>query len=165
MTNTISITLLYCALLIMTTTTTSIHAATTDSAQNAEQVSLASLQWKHRVVIAFTHNGDSQALLFKEWVEANTCGLDERDVHVHLVTDGQSMALHGPDYSLDDASVQLLVQRRKHADQLFEMVLLGKDGGIKAYATAASALTEFMTRIDGMPMRRSEASDQSSGCQ
>jgi len=38
----------------------------------------------------------------------------------------------------------------------FEMVLIGKDGGVKARTYELNALEDFLALIDTMPMRRAE---------
>lgn len=81
------------------------------------------------------------------------CELVDRDTDVRFV-DVSELADAGT-ISIDETPGAL--QRLRSASlPLFEIVLLGKDGGIKARSDNPRALEEFLALIDTMPMRRAE---------
>ena len=59
-------------------------------------------------------------------------------------------------------SLRALAQSRKFAHDSFELLLIGKDGGVKANSHRIKDLDEFITLIDGMPMRKQEADEKQS---
>jgi len=63
---------------------------------------------------------------------------------------------------LNDA--QSLRERIGASPKEFLVVLIGKDGGIKARYPQAPALSEVFDLIDGMPMRRSERRQRGLDC-
>jgi hypothetical protein len=72
---------------------------------------------------------------------------EERDIHVALAE---------------------LARLRSDERSDFEMVLIGKDGGVKVRTNDLSALVNFLALIDSMPMRRAEVRSRGSsdgGCE
>lgn len=65
---------------------------------------------------------------------------------------------------IDSVTVAGLQKSRALPESEFEMLLIGKDGGIKSRATTADDLDSFIELIDGMPMRQREAANSGSNC-
>ncbi|WP_156013324.1 DUF4174 domain-containing protein [Thioalkalivibrio sp. HK1] len=95
---------------------------------------------------------------------ANGCAIEDRDLDIFIdgidAIDGlgpgaSSLAGGSPD---DLRSVYAVDERR------FEMVLIGKDGGIKARGEKPEDLIGFLALIDTMPMRRAEIAERGRGC-
>ena len=123
--------------------------------------SLDDLHWKNRVIVVFTDSGSTDDNAVREWVSTNGCRLDDREVIVIAINERKSELLANKpadkrSIDLDEATIQTLVQRRKFSDDSFELLLIGKDGGVKANSNRIQDLDEFIKQIDGMPMRRQE---------
>ncbi|MFK7856325.1 MAG: DUF4174 domain-containing protein [Granulosicoccus sp.] len=125
---------------------------------------LNEIRWHKRVVIVFASKLDKSALVFKEHLDSSRCSLRERDVDVYLIDDAKALALSDGAAPLDRDSIELLHASRRDKSESFEMILIGKDGGIKAGSYKPEDLLLFIDLIDGMPMRRAEAANQVSEC-
>lgn len=145
--------LLTIVLLINSTMNLSSHANT-----------LEEIRWQKRVVIAFASTLDKKASTFKQDIENSRCKLDERDVDVYLIDGAKALSLTHGAKPLDEASIELLQGSRRDSSESFEMILIGKDGGIKAGSYTPQDLRLFIELIDGMPMRQAEAAEQIRGC-
>lgn len=92
-------------------------------------------------------------------VDALRCQLVDRDTDVRFVD-----VTELPDESATsineghDKQGALAELARLRSDERpdFEMVLIGKDGGVKARTSDLNALEDFLGLIDTMPMRRTE---------
>lgn len=92
----------------------------------------------------------------RDQVRELACRLADREVDVVFADAGELLRLV-PSAVASDASVAYRALGDRTADDTeLELVLVGKDGGVKARSRDASALTDFLTRIDAMPMRRAE---------
>ena len=123
--------------------------------------SLDDLHWKNRVIVVFIDSESNDNNAVREWVSTNGCRLDDREVIVISINEQKSELLANKpadkrSIDLDEATIQTLMQRRKFSDDSFELLLIGKDGGVKANSNRIQDLDEFITQIDGMPMRRQE---------
>ncbi len=99
---------------------------------------LQSYKWKNRIVIVFG-NKASEQLVHEQWVtlEAQKAGLQERDLLTFVNPASQSM-------------------KKLRSEAIFEIILIGKDGGVKSRKTSLMTANELFAIIDGLPMRRSE---------
>jgi len=76
-------------------------------------------------------------------VGSHTAGFEERDLKVFNI--------------LGDTAAAQSLREKVHADgHAFEVVLLGKDGGIKLRRKKPVSAQELFSTIDKMPMRRAE---------
>lgn len=123
----------------------------------AEASNLAELRWQQRLIVVFAVEDSQDNTQLMRWVTSNRCRLTDRDVLVLSIDSGAADDLTAQNVSLDDDSIAALHQRRQYPNAAFEMLLIGKDGGVKAHATNVDELDTFIERIDGMPMRQSEA--------
>lgn len=139
-----------------------------------EPVSLDALRWQRRLVVAF---GDvpSEIASLERLVDEHACRLAERDTDVHRVTEDAVVPLSAGAARLDaaardalaalhDATASERYEAGSAAASAFELVLIGKDGGVKRRAPTADALPGFLDAIDGMPMRRAEMARDPGGC-
>lgn len=126
---------------------------------------LTDYQWKNRLIVAFVQVDSEHARAFKQKVDALECQLDDRDLLVFIISDKQAHGVNKPAVSLDQQSVTRLISRRYEPDEPFEMLLIGKDGGIKARSGNTRQLQDFLALIDTMPMRRAESKERASGCE
>ena len=107
-----------------------------------------------RTVVAFGTPGSEKMVRLERLVDDERCRLVDRDVDVRLVDVAElesSAAAAG-----DDTALGRLARLRGPDAGPFELVLVGKDGGVKARADDPDALPAFLERIDTMPMRRAE---------
>ena len=92
-------------------------------------------------------------------VDALHCQLIDRDTDVRFVdiTELPDAGANSTNAKRDkQGALAELALLRGGGRPDFEMVLLGKDGGVKARSSDPGALEEFLALIDTMPMRRAE---------
>lgn len=117
-------------------------------------LSMAQLEqhrWQDRIILIFASSEEQQDFQ-EQWqdLQKDTAGLAERDLVVYTIFEDQSL------HNLTATGVKQL-QKRFHTDQSpFKVLLLGKDGGIKAQQNSPIPRADFFALIDGMPMRRAE---------
>ncbi len=117
---------------------------------------LGELQWQHRLIVVFAAPGSTEYTNLVEWIDANRCQLEDRQVLVINIDETKNTELVYQGLQLDTTSVSTLVRQRRSMDAGYEMVLIGKDGGVKARSNSVNDLDAFISQIDGMPMRRQE---------
>ena len=108
---------------------------------------LVDAQWKHRVVLVCAPSEASPALQRQRTeLASNPSGLKERDLIVReLLSDELSKE--------DQAFLQKTL---RVPDDTFQVLLLGKDGGVKARRTSLIPVKELFDTVDSMPMRQDE---------
>ena len=100
-------------------------------------------RWKNRPVLIFApSDGDPAYLAQRQALENATEGLRAREIVVLT------------DTSADDNGAL----RRLFGVQGFELLLFGKDGGLKLHQTKPISANALFKTIDAMPMRRREIS-------
>ena len=106
-----------------------------------------------REIIAFGTPGSEPMRELEQRVEDLQCLLADCDVDMRYVDSAELEAQgdRGVDHALDRLA-------RLRGDEMlpFELVLIGKDGGVKARDPSPAALEAFLRLIDTMPMRRAE---------
>ena len=124
---------------------------------------LSAHRWQHRVLIAFaTSAADARVAAFEETIASATCELDDRDLVVgYSFSEGNSRL---GDRELSETDADALRQMHPSAPAGFGVMLIGKDGGVKARYADVPSLEEIFALIDGMPMRRSEMRSRPSPC-
>ena len=107
---------------------------------------LESYLWKNRLLLVFSPSSRNPLLLDQlEKLRAVRSGLVERDLLVLTDTEPEQAG---------DLRDELVIEG-------FEVLLIGKDGGVKARSQAPVTSEELFTTIDAMPMRRRERQKQS----
>lgn len=123
---------------------------------NVSASSLANLQWQYRLIVVFTSPDAVARQQIIAWTDANRCKLKDRDVLVMNINKEASIELTDKGLTLDAAAVLTLIKQRRSTAAAYEMLLIGKDGGVKTRSTDIGDLDGFINRIDAMPMRRQE---------
>lgn len=108
-----------------------------------------------RLIIAFGTTGSSEMALWESLAEQRRCQLLDREVDAYSIDTDEIAALASADggAAMEPHIASLAAYR---GESEFELVLVGKDGGVKARAENPHALDAFLNAIDRMPMRRSE---------
>ena len=109
-------------------------------------------RWSHRLVFIFTEAEKQPALVEKLTSEKRA--INERDIRWFCWSPDR---LETNEASLEDPESLLsgILNYRKKPDAATEVILVGKDGGVK-WRTEKLALPEIFARIDRMPMRQAE---------
>ena len=102
--------------------------------------------WKNRVIITFSASvKEPERLALQKQMEKKACAFTDRNlVHIDLLQGSEDF---------DEMSQQFSVSSTG-----FQLLLLGKDGGVKLRSSTAS-LEDIFSLIDTMPMRSSEMRD------
>jgi len=107
-------------------------------------------QWKHRLILIFADKNGPTYLQQMDNLRADSAGLKDRDIRIYSIFSQSSR----PELSPSDRT---LIRRKYNPDQLpFLVLLIGKDGGIKARKTDGYPRQEIFDLIDSMPMRQAE---------
>jgi len=124
-----------------------------------------------RQIIVFAMPESESGKAIQAAVDALGCRLVDRDTDVRFV-DVSELPDAGATQTVEarDTEGTLAELARLRSNELpeFEMVLIGKDGGVKARSRNLHALEDFLALIDTMPMRRSEIRSRGGvdgGCQ
>jgi hypothetical protein len=129
-------------------------------AHTSEKVSVAdldldSLRWKNRVWVLFSPSeSDASFQLQKQGLASSAQGVLERDLMVlEIVEQGQSRA---GNHLLSEKSVQDIRKRLGVVGGSFQVLLIGKDGGVKLRSSEPVSMKDLFGLIDSMPMRQEE---------
>lgn len=115
--------------------------------------SLSELTWKKRVVIVSGDALDQRVAQQIKILTDQRSELGERDLVVIGVTDDEAKALFGSVSKLDAVALRREADIKKDR---FQVVLVGKDGGIKLRSDTIVSDVDMFEVIDRMPMRRAE---------
>ncbi|MEM9257482.1 MAG: DUF4174 domain-containing protein [Pseudomonadota bacterium] len=109
---------------------------------------LAEMQWRYRIIVV---QGDGVVEAYQQSLLDSSPELDERDV-IWLLIDEDALVSNYPGPLADDLIVNI---HRFYPSRSDGVLLIGKDGGVKARASTLETLDLF-SLIDAMPMRRQE---------
>ena len=112
-----------------------------------------------RQVIVFTTPDSKSGKLMQASVDAQRCQLIDRETDVRFVDVSELIGVGASSTSDEPENPEMLVRlARLRGDERpdFEVVLIGKDGGVKARTNNPNALEDLLALIDTMPMRRTE---------
>ncbi|NND92658.1 MAG: DUF4174 domain-containing protein [Granulosicoccus sp.] len=111
-----------------------------------------------RQVIVFATPDSDIAKGMQRTIDSMSCQLVDRDTDVRIVdvTELPDRSLGSTDEQHSGELLNTLARLRSDTLPDFELVLVGKDGTVKARSTDPSALADFLDLIDTMPMRRAE---------
>ena len=116
-------------------------------------------RWQNRVLLVFAPTPDSPQL--EEQLERFStvqAGLTERNLVVwQLVNESETAIRDGADSNLPSAA---FYDRFSVEDDIFTVILLGKDGTEKSRQTEPVKIEDLFTLIDAMPMRQREMQQQ-----
>lgn len=117
-----------------------------------QTTSLKDLQWQYRVLLVNAPKPEQGKI--KQELEEARAAIEDRHIAWMLFT-GQSMISH-PEGLKPDTSLSQKVSKRFFTDEdKLKVVLIGKDGGVKARYDELD-LDAVFALIDTMPMRRAE---------
>jgi hypothetical protein len=121
------------------------------------QLSLDDFRWENRIIII---NQDQSKELSEQQIKlllTDTPGLQERHLLIFEITlNGIKDILNQKDY---ETSPNLLEKLDLKTDA-FEILLIGKDGGVKLRSNSPLDNGKIYSTIDVMPMRRAEMKQQ-----
>lgn len=123
------------------------------SSQVLAMDSLSELTWKKRVIIVFGNESDRRISRQMEILTDQRSELDERDIVVIGVTDNEAKTFFGSVSQLDAVALRQEADIKRGS---FQVVLVGKDGGIKLRSDKVISNADMFDVIDRMPMRRAE---------
>jgi len=129
-------------------------------AQASEKGSVAdldldALRWKNRVFLLFSPSeSDASFQAQKQGLVSGAGGVIERDLVVlEIIEQGQSRV---GNQILSGKSVQDIRKRLGVHTGPFQVLLIGKDGGVKLRSSEPVSMKDLFGLIDSMPMRRQE---------
>ncbi len=115
--------------------------------------STSQFTWRNRVLVVFGENADPQVRRQIAALKEQTDALGARDMVVLQVTPDSVTPVFGTAGELQPAQLR---KDLKVTDDRFEIVLIGKDGGVKLRSKDVVSDAEVFDLIDRMPMRRAE---------
>lgn len=111
--------------------------------------------WSHRPLVVFAPADDAPELVEQRTrLRDEQAGLKDRDMVVIEVIGRETGSVD--DKPLSDAAVARLVERYDPAADAFEVLLIGKDTGVKLRRAEPVATETLFELIDSMPMRQRE---------
>lgn len=114
---------------------------------------LEAYAWRARPLILFAEAADAEALLRQQALLAPAAaGLAERAAPV-IVVAPKAVTIDG---APSDLSAEAMRRWYRAPEDRFQIVLVGKDTGVKLRRDAPVDPDEIFALIDGMPMRRRE---------
>ena len=129
-------------------------------AQASEKGSVAdldldALRWKKRVLVLFSPSESDASFQSQKKSLASSAEevLDRNLVILEIVEQGQSRA---GNQLLSGKSVQAIRKRLGVETGPFQVLLIGKDGGVKLRSSEAVSMKDLFGLIDSMPMRQQE---------
>lgn len=114
--------------------------------------SMDDFRWKNRLILVFAEPTRVEPSV--KILQAAAEEIEERQV-LWFVMAGETVRTNYGGRLSPDLRAALIEPHRADATAPLEVVLIGKDGGVKFRAPELD-LQEIFTRIDAMPMRRSE---------
>ena len=124
---------------------------------------LSEYRWQNRLLLVFAANpNDPERNQLQHALDRSACELTDRDMVIGWFheTGGNRLGTK----AVEPDTADYLRGRIGVSPTEFLVVLIGKDGGIKARYPQAPALSEVFDLIDGMPMRRSERRQRGLDC-
>lgn len=112
-------------------------------------------KWKNRLVLIITNDMKSldygkQMASFRPKLKE----LEERKLIIYkILPESNIMFGHPSEFRIQN---QKIYDKYKKTDEVFEIVLIGLDGGVKLRQTKYLSPEKLFAIIDGMPMRRGE---------
>jgi len=116
---------------------------------------LDALRWKNRVLVLFSPSESDASFQSQKQGLASSAEevLDRNLMILEIVEQGQSRA---GNQLLSEKSVQAIRKRFGVQAGTFQVLLIGKDGGVKLRSSGPVSMKDLFGLIDSMPMRRQE---------
>ncbi|WP_298985035.1 DUF4174 domain-containing protein [uncultured Roseibium sp.] len=110
--------------------------------------------WKHRVIVVFApHPEDTDLIAQRRAFARIQEGFEERNLVLVEVVSGTANTVIGPDLNVSGSGVRDYARK---TDEQFEVMLFGKDTGLKLRSAKPVSANAIFALIDKMPMRRDE---------
>ena len=131
------------------------HMAHASEKASVADLDLDSLRWKNRVLVLFSHSeSDASFQLQRKGLASSAEEVLDRELMIlEIVEQGQSRAGNQP---LSGKSVQDIRKRLGVVGGSFQVLLIGKDGGVKLRSSEPVSMKDLFGLIDSMPMRQQE---------
>lgn len=144
-----------CSLSISLLLSSVVSMAHTGEKGSFADLDLDALRWKNRVLVLFSPSeSDASFQLQKQGLASSAQGVLDRDLMVlEIVEQGQSKAVN---HLLSEKSVQDIRKRLGVVGGSFQVLLIGKDGGVKLRSSEPVSMKDLFGLIDSMPMRQQE---------
>ena len=129
--------------------------AQVDKKKPALEFDLDALRWKHRILLLFgPSESDPSFRLQKQDLASRDQEVIERDLMVlEILEHGESRA---SDRMLSEKAAEAIRNRVGVRSGRFQVLLIGKDGGVKLRSEEPVPAQDIFGLIDSMPMRRQE---------
>jgi hypothetical protein len=116
---------------------------------------LDALRWKNRVLVLFSPSESDASFQSQKKGLASSAEevLDRNLMILEIVEQGQSRA---GNQLLSEKSVQAIRKRFGVKVGTFQVLLIGKDGGVKLRSSGPVSMKDLFGLIDSMPMRQQE---------
>ncbi len=115
--------------------------------------SLSALEWKNRVIVVLGKRDDPKLDRQIALLESQKEELADRDMVIIRVSGEDARTVYGKASVLDASAIR----KEAHVSgDRFQVLLLGKDGGVKLRSDSVVRNVEIFDLIDSMPMRNAE---------
>lgn len=126
--------------------------ATLTTSQVFAMDSLSELRWNKRAVLIFGQSDDPQVIEQTRRLERQKRDLEDRDMVLIRISSQDAAVIYG-DAATPDADA---LRKEAGVQDGFQILLVGKDGGVKFQSRTVVDDIEIFGLIDRMPMRRAE---------
>ena len=126
--------------------------ATLTTSQVFAMDSLSELRWNKRAVLIFGQSDDPQVIEQTRRLERQKRDLEDRDMVLIRISSQDAAVIYG-DAATPDADP---LRKEAGVQDGFQILLVGKDGGVKFQSRTVVDNIEIFGLIDRMPMRRAE---------
>ncbi|MDX5593839.1 DUF4174 domain-containing protein [Pseudovibrio sp. SPO723] len=121
---------------------------------SAVYADLSEFQWKNRLLLVFDDSKDAALLRTQRKIyDENQADMKERDLLFFEVAKDRARVIGKPAPEMDAAKLRSLLSVESQEKQV---VLIGKDGGVKHRREGVIEAPDLFAIIDAMPMRQSE---------
>jgi hypothetical protein len=129
--------------------------AQTGENNSVADLDLDALRWKNRVLVLFSPSESDASFQSQKKGLASSAEevLDRELMILEIVDQGQSRA---GNQLLSEKAVQDIRKRLGVLGGSFQILLIGKDGGVKLRSSEPVSTKDLFGLIDSMPMRRQE---------
>ena len=120
-------------------------------------------RWDNRLLIIFAKDrSDPNARSIRERLGESSCELADRELIIGWFLEKSQSSLGEREIDYQESATIRSRLKIKSGD--FSVVLVGKDGGLKAYYEEAPNLQAVFALIDDMPMRQAEQRGRGFAC-
>ena len=125
------------------------------SNQSCIAQSLAQHEWENRVVLLFTPNFQNQELKRQlDFFQKNQKGVIDRKLIIYQITPDE--VKKAGKFLKEISEISSWLKKFKIDKNEFTFILIGLDGGEKMRSSEVISIKKIFSKIDRMPMRRSE---------